>query len=283
MLEIENLNKTFGHTKALNGVNLNVKRGEMVALIGASGSGKSTLLNHVSGLVAADKGSGRVQVNGRRVQSNGQIAKDIRRTRTDIGVVFQLFNLVGRLTVATNVLLGALGRTSLWRALTMAFVGPDRELASEALLKVGILDKYNQRASTLSGGQQQRAAIARALVQRASIILADEPIASLDPESSILVMGLLRKLNREEGLTVLVSLHQVDYAMKYCPRAVALGYGQVLYDGPSENLTVEKMKTIYGSGAAEMFDQNKPAPKAKPLPVEPSAQPQPLGERFFHA
>ncbi|MDR0620681.1 MAG: phosphonate ABC transporter ATP-binding protein, partial [Deltaproteobacteria bacterium] len=223
MLDIQNLSKTYGSAKALSGVSLKVNRGEMVALIGASGSGKSTLLKHVSGLVSADKGSGPISVNGRRIQSGGQISKNIRRTRTDIGVVFQQFNLVGRLTVATNVLLGALGRTSFLRSVAMAFSPADRALASEALLKVGILDKYHQRASTLSGGQQQRAAIARALVQRASIILADEPIASLDPESSILVMELLRKLNREEGLTVLVSLHQVDYAIKYCPRAVALG------------------------------------------------------------
>ncbi|MDR2300542.1 MAG: phosphonate ABC transporter ATP-binding protein [Deltaproteobacteria bacterium] len=283
MLEIENLSKTFGHTKALTEVSLKVERGEMVALIGASGSGKSTLLKHVSGLVAGDKCSGPIEVNGRRVQAKGQIAKDIRKTRTDIGVVFQQFNLVGRLSVATNVLLGALGRTPLWRSTLMGFNQADRSLASEALLKVGILDKYHQRASTLSGGQQQRAAIARALVQRASIILADEPIASLDPESSILVMELLRKLNKEEGLTVVVSLHQVDYAMKYCPRAVALGFGKVLYDGPSEDLTVDRMKTIYGSGAAEMFDVNKIAPKVKPLMAEPKSQAESLKEQFFHA
>ncbi|MDR2387570.1 MAG: phosphonate ABC transporter ATP-binding protein [Deltaproteobacteria bacterium] len=283
MLEIENLSKTFGPTKALSDVSLKVNRGEMVALIGASGSGKSTLLKHVSGLVAGDKCSGRIQVNGRCVQAKGQIAKDIRKTRTDIGVVFQQFNLVGRLSVATNVLLGALGRTPLWRSTIVGFNQSDKSLASEALLKVGILDKYHQRASTLSGGQQQRAAIARALVQRASIILADEPIASLDPESSILVMELLRKLNKEEGLTVLVSLHQVDYAMKYCPRAVALGFGKVLYDGPSEDLTVERMKSIYGSGAAEMFDINKIAPKSKPIVAEPKQQTESLKEQFFHA
>ncbi|MDR2366905.1 MAG: phosphonate ABC transporter ATP-binding protein [Deltaproteobacteria bacterium] len=287
MIDIDCLSKTFGATKALSEVNLNVKRGEMVALIGASGSGKSTLLKHVSGLVAADRRSGSISVNGRRVQANGQIAKDIRKTRTDIGLVFQQFNLVGRLTVATNVLLGALGRTPLWRSAVMAFSRADRELVSEALLKVGIIDKSDQRASTLSGGQQQRAAIARALVQRASVILADEPIASLDPESSILVMELLRKLNREEGLTVLVSLHQVDYAMKYCPRAVALGFGKVLYDGPSENLTVERMKSIYGSGAAEMFDISKLIPKTKPglgeTQTVPRSHSESLSEGFFNA
>jgi phosphonate transport system ATP-binding protein len=271
MLDITGVNKTFGSTKALCDINLNVKKGEMVALIGASGSGKSTLMKHLSGLLASDNGSGRISVDGRLVQSKGAISGDIRRTRTRIGVIFQQFNLVGRLSVATNVLLGALGRTSLTRSIFLAFSDEDRALAREALLKVGILDKWSQKASTLSGGQQQRAAIARALVQKASVILADEPIASLDPESSILVMELLRKLNREEGLTVLVSLHQVDYAMRYCPRAVALSYGRILYDGPSGRLTADKMKSIYGSGAAEMFELGQTAPKGEGLGSMPGA------------
>ncbi|MDR1040861.1 MAG: phosphonate ABC transporter ATP-binding protein [Deltaproteobacteria bacterium] len=269
MLDIVNLNKTFGKTKVLADINLKVGRGEMVALIGASGSGKSTLMKHISGLVAADRDSGHVAVGGRSVQCGGLVCGDIRKTRTDIGVVFQQFNLVSRLSVTTNVLLGALGRTPLWRSLLLAFRQGDRELAVEALRKVGIADKADQRASTLSGGQQQRAAIARALVQKASVILADEPIASLDPESSIMVMELLRKLNREEKITVLVSLHQVDYAIKYCTRAVALCCGRILYDGPCESLTAEKMKAIYGLGAAGMFESARaehrhqvPAPSA---------------------
>jgi phosphonate transport system ATP-binding protein len=253
MLDVAHLDKTFGQTKALADVNLKVGRGEMVALIGSSGSGKSTLMKHLSGLMAADKGSGHVALGGRTIQSRGVIDKDIRKTRTGIGVVFQQFNLVSRLSVSTNVLLGALGRTPLWRSILLAFGDGDRALASEALGKVGISEKAGQRASTLSGGQQQRAAIARALVQKASMILADEPIASLDPESSIMVMELLGRLNREEKITVLVSLHQVDYAIKYCPRAVALCCGRILYDGPSENLTAEKMKAIYGLCAADMF------------------------------
>jgi phosphonate transport system ATP-binding protein len=283
MLDITNLNKTFGNTKALCNVNLKIRPGEMVALIGASGSGKSTLMKHLSGLLASDQDSGQIIFKGRPIQSKGLISKDIRRTRTEIGVVFQQFNLVGRLSVGTNVLLGALGRTSLWRSVLMAFSREDRKLAAEALLKVGILEKCRQRASTLSGGQQQRAAIARTLVQKASIILADEPIASLDPESSILVMELLRKLNQDEGLTVLVSLHQVDYALKYCPRAVALGFGRVLYDGPSENLTVDKMKSIYGNGAAELFDHMKTA-EPKPRLINKEIPPtESLTESFLNA
>ncbi|MDR1312712.1 MAG: phosphonate ABC transporter ATP-binding protein [Deltaproteobacteria bacterium] len=263
MLDIVNITKTFGQTKALADINLQVGRGEMVALIGASGSGKSTLIQHVSGLMAADRGSGHVAVGGRSVQSGGAISRDIRRTRTGIGVVFQQFNLVSRLSVMTNVLLGALGRTPLWRSLALAFGDGDRELAMEALEKVGIAEKAAQRASTLSGGQQQRAAIARALVQKASVILADEPIASLDPESSIMVMELLRRLNQEEKITVMVSLHQVDYALKYCRRAVALCCGRILYDGPCENLTAEKMKDIYGLGAAGMFESAKAGARAR--------------------
>jgi phosphonate transport system ATP-binding protein len=283
MLDIFNLNKTFGNTKALTDINLKINRGEMVALIGASGSGKSTLMKHLSGLMAADKSSGRVTLDGRCIQSHGVISKDIRRTRTDIGVVFQQFNLIGRLSVSTNVLLGALGRTPLWRSVFMAFSEPDQRLASEALLKVGILDKFKQRASTLSGGQQQRAAIARTLVQKASIILADEPIASLDPESSILVMEILKKLNKEEGLTVLVSLHQVDYALKYCPRAVALCCGRILYDGPSVDLTVDKMRAIYGNCAAELFDLGKNSGREKSGQYKPTTIPEPISQSYYNA
>jgi phosphonate transport system ATP-binding protein len=260
MLNVENLTKTFGRTRALSGVNLRVGPGEMVALIGASGSGKSTILRHCSGLVASDPGQGAVTVAGRVIQSGGRLSRDIRRLRSSIGVVFQQFNLVGRLTVSTNVLLGALGRTPLWRSAFRSFSRGDRALAMEALEKVGIAETAGRRASTLSGGQQQRAAIARALVQRSSLILADEPIASLDPESSIKVMELLRRLNVEDGLTVVVSLHQIDYALKYCPRVVALRGGSVLYDGPAAGLSPEAIGAIYGERAASMFSDGAESP-----------------------
>jgi phosphonate transport system ATP-binding protein len=269
MLEIFNLTKTFGKTKALSEIDLKIGKGEMVALIGASGSGKSTLLRHMSALVASDKGENTVTVDDQTIQSGGRINKNIRKLRRNIGVVFQQFNLVGRLNVKTNILMGALGRTSLWRSLFMSFSDEDKKLAHEALLKVGMESMADQRASTLSGGQQQRAAIARTLVQKAGIILADEPIASLDPESSIMVMELLRKLNIEDGLTVVVSLHQIEYAMKYCPRAIALCCGKIFYDGPSQGLTVEKMRAIYGDSAASMFEKNindDPKPKSSPQP-----------------
>jgi phosphonate transport system ATP-binding protein len=253
MIQVDNLNKTFGKTKALSQVNLHIESGEMVALIGASGSGKSTLIRHMSGLAASDKASGSLLMGGDVVQCQGVISRRIREIRTGIGVIFQSFNLVERLSVENNVLLGALGRTSLWRCLTTRFNKADRVLAQLAMERVGIQQTARRRASTLSGGQKQRAAIARALVQKASVILADEPIASLDPESSRNVMEILRKLNQEEGITVVVSLHQVDFAKKYCTRAVALAAGRIRYDGPSKGLNSSLLKEIYHSESEDPF------------------------------
>ncbi|MDR1545689.1 MAG: phosphonate ABC transporter ATP-binding protein [Deltaproteobacteria bacterium] len=284
MLTVSNLSKTFGPTRALVDVNLVVRPGEMVALIGASGSGKSTLLRHIAGLAAGDRGSGRVAVGPKAVQCCGKVAADVRRIRTGVGLVFQQFNLVGRLNVRTNVLLGALGRTPWWRSMSMSFKRDDRELAVAALAKVGLAATADQRASTLSGGQQQRAAIARALVQKAGLLLADEPVASLDPESSVMVMELLRKLNLEEGLTVLVSLHQIEHALRYCPRAVALRQGRVCFDGPSAELTADKMRSIYGESAAETFGRSQAAATernaaAAELPSSRGAQDRPEAQK----
>jgi phosphonate transport system ATP-binding protein len=253
MIHIENLNKTFGKTKALSQVDLHIQKGEMVALIGASGSGKSTLIRHMSGLSASDKSSGSLLLDGNIVQNKGVISRRIKHIRRGIGVIFQSFNLVGRLSVENNVLLGALGRTSLWRSLTTCFDKTDKMLARNAMERVGILQTAKRRASTLSGGQMQRAAIARALVQKASVILADEPIASLDPESSRNVMEILQRLNKDEGITVVVSLHQVDFAKKYCPRAIALAGGIILYDGPSKGLSSSLLKKIYQSESESPF------------------------------
>jgi phosphonate transport system ATP-binding protein len=264
-IDVAHLTKTFGGPrgragrKALDDTSLKIMPGEMVALIGASGSGKSTLLRHIAGLVASDPDPRcRVAVHGGCLQSAGRAASDIRQRRRDISVVFQQFNLVDRLPVLTNVLVGMLGRVPLWRSLPGIFTTAERQSALHALARVGIVELVDQRASTLSGGQQQRAAIARALVQRARVILADEPIASLDPESSRRVMELLARINREDGTTIVVSLHQVDYALSYCRRVVALRHGRIVYDGPSETVTTELLRELYGSelealksGAAE--------------------------------
>ena len=254
-LSIRNLSKSFGAPqRALAGVSIELAPGEMVALIGASGSGKSTLLRHVSGFIGADRGSGEVRVGERVMQSDGRVARDIRRLRGEVGFVFQQFNLVGRLSVMTNVLVGLLPRVPLWRSLTMSFSEEQRAEAWRALKSVGIEELAWQRASTLSGGQQQRVAIARALVQRARLILADEPIASLDPESARNVMEILARINQEHGITVLVSLHQVQFARRFCPRTVALRLGEVVYDGPSADLTAPLLRNLYGTAVDEMLD-----------------------------
>jgi phosphonate transport system ATP-binding protein len=224
------------------------------ALIGASGSGKSTLLRHIAGLLAADPVSGSsIEVGGFVIQKDGQIASDIRVSRAKVGFVFQQFNLVDRLSVMTNVLVGLLHRLPLWRSLLGLFSQAERTLAYQALARVGIQDCHSQRASTLSGGQQQRAAIARTLVQGADLILADEPIASLDPESSRNVMEILARINREDKCTVIVSLHQVEIALKYCPRVVALNQGKVVFDGAASELTPSLLRELYGVQVEELF------------------------------
>jgi phosphonate transport system ATP-binding protein len=246
-VEANNINRTFGKNKALDGISLQVKHGEMVALIGASGSGKSTLLQHLNDLVTSDPEPSYIKMLGRTVQLNGESNCKIREIRADIGFIFQQFNLVGRLPLLTNVLTGMLAGVPAYRSLVRWFTYLERKRAMEALARVGMAEYATQRASTLSGGQQQRGAIARALVQGAKTILADEPIASLDPASSTQVMEILSKINQEDGVTVLVSLHQVDYAMKYCQRSIGLKNGRKVFDGPSDELSTTLLRDIYGS------------------------------------
>jgi phosphonate transport system ATP-binding protein len=266
VLHVQQLSKHFGNGKcALDDVNLIVQSGEMVALIGASGSGKSTLLRHIAGLIPGDSASAsRIEVDGVCVQQEGKISRDVRKIRSNIGFVFQQFNLVDRLPVLVNVMAGQLHRMPWWRSLLRIFSVQERMLAYDALTRVGIADCHAQRASTLSGGQQQRAAIARTLVQGAKVVLADEPIASLDPESSRKVMDILARINREDRCTVIVSLHQVEVAIRYCPRVVALNQGRVVYDGPSSALTPNLLRELYGvqlddvSPAQPALDEKQP-------------------------
>ena len=270
-LRIHKLNKHFANGKhALRDINLEIRQGEMVALIGASGSGKSTLLRHVAGLVVADAGEGSlIEIDGCCVQQGGRVHRDIRKMRSQIGFVFQQFNLVDRLPVMANVLVGRLHRMPLWRSLTRWFNAQERAMAIEALARVGIAECHAQRAYTLSGGQQQRAAIARTLVQGAKVVLADEPIASLDPESSRKVMEILTRINREDGSTVVVSLHQVDMALKYCPRVIALHQGQVVFDGAASALTPALLRELYGMQADEMLMGEPQAHAPIPLTTAP--------------
>lgn len=250
IIRVNKLSKTFHHHQALSSVDLQVNEGEMVALLGPSGSGKSTLLRHLSGLITSDKASEcHVELLGRSVQKAGRLAGDIRKSRARTGYIFQQFNLVNRLTVLENVLIGALGSTPFWRTCISWFTREQKQRALQALTRVGMAQLAYQRVSTLSGGQQQRVAIARALMQQAKVILADEPIASLDPESARIVMETLHDINRLDGITVVVTLHQVDYALRYCERIVALRQGQVFYDGSSAAFDSERLGNLYRSMA----------------------------------
>ena len=251
-LVVNRLSKRFGRTQALHDVSLTIQPGEMVALIGASGSGKSTLIRHISGLERALGPAAEVEIFGRHMQTGGRLTGDARALRREVGVIFQQFNLVGRLSVLTNVLIGCLGRIPAWRGTLGLFPRRERDQAMRALARVGMDGRAHQRASTLSGGQQQRAAIARALLQGAKLVVADEPIASLDPVSSKRVMETLCALNREDGISVLVSLHQVEYARRYCPRTIALRAGEVAYDGPSAALTDSFLRNLYGDASEEL-------------------------------
>ena len=257
VVSARDVSKTFGTRKALNGVSVEVAAEEMVALIGPSGSGKSTLLRSITGLQTIDPGKGTISVFGEVVQKNGRTTGATRAARQKLGMIFQQFNLVGRLSLFANVMLGALGRIPGWKGLLGAWPTADKKLAMAALHRVGVSDYAAQRANTLSGGQQQRGAIARALVQGAKAILADEPVASLDPVSARKVMELLVELNRRDGFGVIVTLHQVDYAIRYCDRVIALKAGQVVYDGPSTGLDTKQLIDIYGPEFEDAFWETK--------------------------
>lgn len=251
------VSKTFGSRKALDGVSISVASGEMVALIGPSGSGKSTLLRSITGLQSIDAGAGVIQVFGETVQKDGRVTGAVRKARSKLGMIFQQFNLVGRLSLFSNVMLGALGRLPGWKGLLGLWPQADKDNAMAALHRVGVSDYAAQRANTLSGGQQQRGAIARAIVQGAKAILADEPVASLDPVSARKVMELLVELNKRDGMGVIVTLHQVDYAIRYCDRVIALQGGKIVYDGPSTALDQKRLIEIYGPEFEDAFWETK--------------------------
>ncbi len=246
IFKVQGVSRTYGARKALDTVDLTVMKGEMIALIGPSGSGKSTLLRTLTGLVRIDGGDGKVEAFGAPMQSGGHVTDKVRKIRARIGFIFQSFNLVGRLSLFSNVMIGALAKLPGWRGTLGVWPTADKARAMEALARVGVADYAGQRANTLSGGQQQRGAIARTLVQGAEAILADEPVASLDPVSARKVMAILQDLNRNDGLTVIVTLHHVEYAVRYCPRVVALKAGRIVYDGPAKGLTHSLLMDIYG-------------------------------------
>jgi phosphonate transport system ATP-binding protein len=253
-VRVQGITKTFGGQRpALRDIRLDVRAGERVALLGASGSGKSTLLRCLCALESADAGSGRIELFGRTLQQGGRVALDVRSLRRGVGIIFQQFNLVGRLPVMSNVLTGLAAEAPLWRSLTGRFALEDRARALDALESIGLGPQAFQRASTLSGGQQQRAAIARVLVQGARLLLADEPVASLDPESTRRVMDLLESLNQRFGMTLVISLHHVGLARRYCDRVIALRDGALVFDGPTSALTPAFLQGLYGTAAEELI------------------------------
>jgi phosphonate transport system ATP-binding protein len=246
LLEVQNLTKVYeGGVQALTNVSFNVKRGEFLAVIGLSGSGKSTLLRCINRLV--DPTSGSIVFNG--IAVTGASDDEIRTIRRKIGMVFQHFNLVSRSSVLTNVLAGRLGYVNPAWSLLNRFPKADIESAIKQLDRVGIADKASNRADELSGGQQQRVGVARALMQDPEMILADEPVASLDPVLAHSIMQYLEEINKKDGVTVLCSLHFLDLVHRYSDRVIALNNGELVFDGLPSEIDDKKFKEIYGKDA----------------------------------
>lgn len=251
MVLFENVSQTFADgTLAVNDVSLEIKRGEFCVLLGPSGSGKTTLLNTVNGLVLPTIGN--VNVDGTAVSK-----KSLKHVRSRVGMVHQQLHLVPRLSVLENVLSGLLYDTPDWRILLKMFPEPDMRRACKLLEEVELKERHlYRRASELSGGEQQRVAIARAFIKKPSVVLADEPVASLDPAVSRQVMSLLLRASKQHNATVLCSLHQVEYALEFADRIVALRKGTVVFDGPPSALSPDIIPQIYGSKAGDLDSQN---------------------------
>ena len=243
MIKFDNVNKVYSNgLHALKNVSLEIKQGEFVAIIGLSGAGKSTLLRTINRMQDISEGS--LTVNGQEV--NDLSGKDLRKFRRKVGMVFQSFNLVTRTTVINNVLTSRVPDMPLWKSIIGLYSKEDKVIALEALDKVGILDKAYVRADQLSGGQQQRVALARTLAQKPEIILADEPVAALDPITAKQVMDDFKKINKELNMSVLINIHHVDLALKYADRVIGIKAGEIVYDGPATKVDSEVLKQIYG-------------------------------------
>jgi phosphonate transport system ATP-binding protein len=273
MLEIEGLTRRFGQVTAVDGVTLRIPQGQMVGVIGRSGAGKSTLLRMINRLT--EPSAGRILFDGREVTALGGQA--LRDWRTECAMIFQQFNLVQRLDVLTNVLVGRLnhrpGLLGTLSSLFARFTAEERAMALTALDRFDLADQALQRADTLSGGQQQRVAIARALLQEPKVLLADEPIASLDPRNSKVVMDALRDVNQRDGLTLLVNLHHLDTARQYCDRIIAMQAGRVVFDGDPAMLTRDRVQDIYGVTEEEFEEEAAAAVAPKPGLARPAAVP----------
>ena len=249
ILQLKDITKVYpSGTRALNGISLDIQRGEFVVLIGLSGSGKSTLLRCINRLI--DPTGGTVIFDG--IDVTRARGAELRRIRRRIGMIFQQFNLVRRASVFGNVLAGRLGSRPLWRTIFFRPTRDDLEAVFENLGRVGIVNKAYARADALSGGQQQRVGIARALMQEPDLMLADEPVASLDPATSHSVMKYLEEINKKDGITVICSLHFLSLARRYGTRVIALKGGTVAYDGLPAHIDERRFKEIYGEDAVEV-------------------------------
>ncbi len=240
-LKIKNLKKKFKDINAVNDINLEIKEGKIIGIIGRSGAGKSTLLRMINRLVDPSEGS--IEFNDINITSLK--GRSLRKWRSECAMIFQQFNLVERLDVLTNVLIGSLGRNYSLLNLIGIFSKEEKINALRNLDRFDLSEKALQKAGTLSGGQQQRVAIARALMQKPKILLADEPISSLDPKNAKRVMDDMMKINREDGITVICNLHSLDVAKKYCDRLIGLSDGKVVFDGTPDDLTAEISKELY--------------------------------------
>jgi phosphonate transport system ATP-binding protein len=249
MLVLDGVSRRFGTVAAVSGASFEVQRGGFVGVIGRSGAGKSTLLRMINRLI--DPSEGRILFDGREVTSLR--GRELRLWRARAAMIFQQFNLVGRLDVLTNVLTGRLAEVSTWRAVARSWSVDDKAIAFSALEQFEIGALAAQRAEQLSGGQQQRVAIARAMVQQPDLILADEPVASLDPRNTKIVMDALLRINKHYGITVLCNLHSLDLARTYCDRLIGMAAGRIVFDAAPELLTDEVARELYGLEADDVL------------------------------
>lgn len=250
ILEFRNVSKMYNNTtKALDNVNFTIEEGEFVSVIGPSGAGKSTILRCINRLV--DASLGEVIFDGQDVTHVK--GKALRKVRTKTGMIFQHYNLVDRLSVIENVLHGTLGKKSTISGMIGHYTEGEKISAIEILEQLGLADEIYKRCDELSGGQKQRVGIARAIMQEPKLILCDEPIASLDPKASKVIMDQLSDINRRMKITCVVNLHQVDVAMKYSERIIGVAKGQIVYDGPADKLTQDMIHKIYQSSDKDLI------------------------------
>ncbi|MFN9280934.1 MAG: phosphonate ABC transporter ATP-binding protein [Betaproteobacteria bacterium] len=262
-LVLRHVSKAYASVRALNDVSFSVGPGEFVALLGPSGAGKSTVFRCLTKLAHVDEGD--IEVHGQALQNLSGAA--LRHARRSIGLIFQQHNLIGRLSAMNNVLTGRLAGMPTWRVLGRRFSAADRQAALTCLDRVGLLDKAYLRADALSGGQQQRVAIARVLAQEGSVVLADEPVASLDPESARHVLATLRSVARDQGIAVLCSLHQVGLAREFADRLIGIKAGSIVFDGAPSSIDLAAEQALYGQDSqGDASVPETPPDRRKPSP-----------------